>query len=117
MSGHATLDGVALDRLARLGGTPLVRQLIELYLAHGPERIDALLTGAAAGDAAAVERAAHTLKSTAGNLGAARLQHTAEEVETLAAAGMIDAALTDRLRVAYDESVAALQRGLRELGP
>lgn len=111
------LNDSAIDRLARLGGDDLVRQMIELFLEHGPGRMAALVDGSGAGDAVRVERAAHTLKSTAGNLGAGRLQATAETVEALAADGSIDGELVARLQREYDESVVALRHRLGELNP
>lgn len=111
------LNDSAIDRLTRIGGDDLVRQMIELFLEHGPGRMAALIDGYEAGDAARVERAAHTLKSTAGNLGAGRLQATAETVEALAAEGSIDGELVARLQREYEESVAALRQKLRELSP
>lgn len=115
MTADPVLDGVALERLEKLGGTALVRQMIELYLANGAERIRALQDGAAAADAAQVERAAHTLKSSAGNLGALRLQRTAEALETVAAGGTIESELVRRVIEQYEASEAALTETLRRL--
>jgi HPt (histidine-containing phosphotransfer) domain-containing protein len=109
------LDRTALDRLLRLGGQPLLQQMIELYLTHAPERLDALEQGLQAGDPGQVERAAHTLKSSAGNLGARRLQHSAEAVEALAARGVVDAELAARLREDHEASTGALRSALEEL--
>jgi HPt (histidine-containing phosphotransfer) domain-containing protein len=103
-----------MERLTRLGGTKLVRQLIELYLAHGPERVRAIEAGVETGDAKQVERAAHSLKSSAGNLGARRLQHTAEAVEAAAAGGLIDDDLTARIVQEYEESAVLLRSAMEE---
>jgi HPt (histidine-containing phosphotransfer) domain-containing protein len=115
MTAYSVLEGTALVRLERLGGTGLVRQMIELYLQHGTERLDALAAGVAASDARAVERAAHSLKSSAGNLGALRLQHTADALEAMAADGVIDEPVARRLREEYDESAALLRAALGKL--
>ena len=109
------LEPTAIARLQRIGGTRLVRQLIEMYVALGPERIAALRDGVASSDAQRVERAAHTLKSTAGNLGAVQLQHTAQSLETAAAEGTVDPALAALCETQYHDAVAALQRALEEL--
>jgi HPt (histidine-containing phosphotransfer) domain-containing protein len=116
MTEPPVLEPAAVERLLRLGGADLVRQMIELYLRHGPERIAALAAGVAAGDAGQVERAAHTLKSTAGNLGAHRLQHTADALEAMAADGVVDEQMAARLSVEYDDSAAALRQLLEEYG-
>lgn len=115
MSG--AFDTSAIARLERIGGAKLVRQMIGLYLDNGPARVQSILDGVAADDAARVELAAHTLKSSAGNVGAVHLQHTAQLVETAAAAGTFDTALTRQLETQYHESAAALLRALEELGP
>lgn len=115
MTADGVLEPTALARLQRIGGAKLVRQLIEMYVALGPDRIGALRDGVAAADAQRVERAAHTLKSTAGNLGAVQLQHTAQSLETLAAEGAIDPALAALCEAQYHDAVAALQRALEEL--
>jgi HPt (histidine-containing phosphotransfer) domain-containing protein len=116
MSEAPVLDPAALARLRKLGGTALVRQMIELYLANGAERIGLVRDGAAAGDAALVERAAHTMKSSAGNLGAVHLQRSAEALESLAGAGRIDATFVRRAIADYEASEVALRRVLKELG-
>ena len=108
------LDGVALDRLRRIGGADLVRRMVQLYLDGGPDRVRSVREGAAAGNSSAVERAAHSMKSSAGNLGAIRLQHIAEAVEAAAAAGTIDIGLVERLAAEFDRSAAALRDALEE---
>ena len=117
MTNERVLDGTALARLEKLGGRALVRQMIELYLANGPERIRALREGAAAGDATRVERAAHTMKSSAGNLGAIRLQLTADALENVAASGTVDHGMVARLVAQYEESERALAEVLQDLEP
>jgi HPt (histidine-containing phosphotransfer) domain-containing protein len=112
MSDMPVVDDGALERLVRLGGPTLLREMIELYLTHGSERIAALDAGLAADDARAVQRAVHSLKSSAGNLGARRLQHTAEAVEAAATGGVIDAELTDRLKREYQESATRLRAAM-----
>lgn len=114
MTGQPIVDAAAVDRLRRLGGTSLVRQMLELYLAQGAERIRALLDDAAAGDSEGVERTAHTMKSSAGNVGALRLQRTAEGLEAAAGAGVIDAVMVERLVQEYHDSAALLRAVLEE---
>jgi two-component system, sensor histidine kinase and response regulator len=116
MTRQPVLEQTALDRLVRLGGATLLREMVELYLAHGPERLHALDEGVAAGDPARVERAAHMLRSSAGNLGAVRLQHTADALEALSARGLLDRQMVKRLRREYEESAALLRAALEELG-
>lgn len=115
MTDQPVLDAAAQDRLRRIGGGKLLAQMIDLFLKHGPERIGAIRSAAAAGDAAALERAAHTLKSSAGNLGAGALQDAAARAEEQAASGHIDAALIEHLTACHEATVHALgqvQEGL-----
>lgn len=114
MTGQPVLDEAALVRLRRIGGPDLVRRLIELYLSNVEDRIGMLSRGVAERNASQLELAAHTMKSSAGNLGAIRLQHTAEALEASAGSGAIDEQLVARLLHEYEESAAALRRALEE---
>jgi HPt (histidine-containing phosphotransfer) domain-containing protein len=111
----STLDPVAVERLRRIGGSTLARQMIELFLELGPGRVTELADGVAAADAGRVERAAHTLKSTAANLGAVRVQELAAALEERAGRGVIDATLAEAMMPAWEQSVAALRGILEDL--
>jgi HPt (histidine-containing phosphotransfer) domain-containing protein len=78
------LDGVALERLLSLGGEPFLRQMIDIVLPQVETRLEAARDGLAAGDLAAVRLAAHSLRSTAGNVGATRMMAAAHQLEDLA---------------------------------
>lgn len=80
------LDPAALERLFRIGGQEFVVEMIELFLEHAPQRLETARTALDAGDMTAVYRAAHSLKSTAANVGARGLQSAAERAEGRAAA-------------------------------
>jgi HPt (histidine-containing phosphotransfer) domain-containing protein len=114
VTGQPVLDEAALVRLRRIGGPDLVRRLIELYLSNVDDRVGMLTRGVAEGDASQVELAAHTMKSSAGNVGAMRLQQTAEALEASAGSGAIDEKLVARLVHEYEESAAALRQALGE---
>jgi len=73
-----------LAKLSRLGGACFVTEMIDLFLEHSPKRLDEALRGEAAGNLAAIENSMHSLKSSAGNLGADTVQHLAEQIEALA---------------------------------
>jgi HPt (histidine-containing phosphotransfer) domain-containing protein len=85
--------------------------MIEAFQQDAAPRVDAALSGAREGDLAALQRATHSLKSTAANLGARRLQHLAVELEEAAAAGdrELIAALIPRLQPDFERAQAALQ--------
>jgi HPt (histidine-containing phosphotransfer) domain-containing protein len=86
-------DSSALERLQRFGGGKLLREMIALFLAAAPERIEAARGASARGDAAAAELALHSLKSSAAQLGAVRLQRLSEQGEHRARAGSLDGLL------------------------
>jgi HPt (histidine-containing phosphotransfer) domain-containing protein len=61
------------------GGDPeLLIDLIEMFLEDSPQKMAAIGEGLETGDWEMVERAAHSLKGSSGNLGAIRLQAYAE---------------------------------------
>ena len=110
----SALDPSAAERLRRLGGERLLREMIELFLQLGPAR----LAAAEGADLAEAERACHSLKSAAGNVGATALQAAAAEAEQAASVrdsgGLTDA--TKNLRSAYAAAEAELRALLAEAG-
>ena len=107
-----TLDPAALQRLRRIGGTKLLGEMLDLMLVEGPRRVQAAVAGAQAGSARDVAQAVHSLKTSAGNLGALALQHQAEQIEVLATADRLAACegLLNRLQ----EELEAVQTRLQE---
>jgi HPt (histidine-containing phosphotransfer) domain-containing protein len=83
-----TLDRAALAELLETvgGDREFLEELIDTYLGDSPSLLADLRAGMSAGDAAAVRRAAHTLKSTSATFGATRLATTCREIEAAAAA-------------------------------
>jgi len=91
--GDAVLDETTIESLRELGrrsGTDLVSEIVELFLRIAPERVNAIRSGVDRSDTDAVERAAHALKSSAGNLGATALASSCALLETEARAGHAD---------------------------
>lgn len=81
------VDDEVLQRLRDLGGQSLVRRLVALFEENVPARLEAAQSGLAAGDLAAVEQAVHSMKSSAGNVGAYELMDLAEAAEVEAEQG------------------------------
>jgi HPt (histidine-containing phosphotransfer) domain-containing protein len=75
------VDRAHLDRLATRFGAHFLIQLIDLFVAQGRERLEAAKRGLDDGDVTAIIGAAHALKSSAGNLGAAALGQCAADIE------------------------------------
>lgn len=83
------------------GDDEFVRELIATYLAEGPDHLAQMASAAAASDAAAIIRPAHTLKSSSASLGAMRLAAVAREIEFCGRAGDTDG-LGSRVTAAHD---------------
>ena len=84
---HQVLDMAVIEELLSLcddGDPELLLDLIQLYLDDSPAKIQGLQTGVASGDMEIVERAAHALKGSSGNLGARLLQETCEQLQLTA---------------------------------
>lgn len=79
-SGDA-FDRRALELLRRLGGEKLVGEMVSLFVAQGAERLSAARAGLQVAEAGSVRAAVHALKSSAGQLGAVRLQRMCAELE------------------------------------
>jgi len=78
------LDMAVVEELLSLsddGDPELLLDLIRLFLDDGPAKIDALVSGLAERDFEKMERAAHALKGSSGNLGARLLQDTCERLQ------------------------------------
>ncbi len=109
------IDPLAIARLTRIGGTKLLRRIIDLYTREAVTRLDATLDAVATEDGAAAEAAAHSLKSMAGNVGALRVHAACVIIEDGARRGVgrevREAAAT--LPEAHRRACAAL----RELRP
>lgn len=118
MTEPTVLDADALERLKDWGGENLLRQMLRLFLENAPERMEAIRNGVDTADCSVAERGAHSLKSSAGNVGAGELNRTAAEMEGLASAedraGMEE--LLPRLEDVYERSRVALAQLMEELG-
>jgi histidine phosphotransfer protein HptB len=92
VSEEEILDPAAVAELRRAqeawGNPAFVRQLVELFQQNTPEKMERLRAALAGGDAAALERVAHTLKTNCAVLGAGRMAGACARLE--AAAGRAD---------------------------
>jgi len=59
------------------GDQALLRELVGIFVDDGPRRLEALREAMKAADVQQLEQVAHSLKGSAANLGAARLQESA----------------------------------------
>ena len=79
------MSNPALALLRRVGGEALVAEMIELFLADAPNRLNRLRDALAAQDPGGVAAAAHSFRSSCGNLGAERCRSACERIELAAA--------------------------------
>lgn len=88
-----------------------LRELIDVFLADSPRSLAELEQALAAGDAAQLARAAHTLKGSASNFGADDFAAGAAAMEKLGRLGAIAeaAAALPALRAEYDRVAGALR--------
>jgi HPt (histidine-containing phosphotransfer) domain-containing protein len=113
MAEDQVLDPAAIARLREWGGTALPKKMIEVFMQTTPERMDQVREGVEDGDLKKAEMGAHTLKSSAGNVGAVPLQKAAQLAETLAEEEKLEA-LRDHL-VVLEERYGAATEALRSL--
>ncbi len=83
MSNPQSLDTAALQRLKKLGGAAFVIKMIDLFVEYGGSKIAEARAAQTAANIEGVERAVHSVKSSAGNVGARRVQQLAQEIETM----------------------------------
>ncbi len=112
------LDPAALERLEDWGGPGLSKEIVQLFLDHGPVRMDQI-RGALDGDDLDVpERGAHSLKSSAANVGAQHVRRFASEVESAASGGDLQLVreLIPNLEQAYAQASRELEVIVEEDG-
>ena len=81
------LDRGMLDNIRTLdpsGGNSVLRRVLDIYLKTAPELARAMRNAADADDVEALGKAAHSLKSSSFNVGAASLGNLCREIETAA---------------------------------
>jgi len=99
------LSTEALARLEKLGGPAFVDKMINLFCAFVGEKVAEVSRASAEADFDAVGRAAHAIKSSAANVGAARVCSISVDIDGAVRsgrnAGVID--MAKELQAAFDE--------------
>lgn len=78
------LNSGAIERLRKLGGDSFAAEMIGVFLEYAGKKVGEVVEACAAGNFAVVEQAAHPVKSSAGNVGAAQVQELAARIEAAA---------------------------------
>lgn len=107
------LDITVLNSLRALqhrDNTDLLGRLIQLYMRNTPPLLETLRQAVTRGDAPTVHKAAHSLKSSSGNLGALTLSTLCRELETMGRTHCLASApaVLARLEAEYSAVCAAL---------
>jgi HPt (histidine-containing phosphotransfer) domain-containing protein len=104
------------DTLAALlesvgGDTEFLKELVDAYVESTPQMFAAMRKAAAEGDAPALQRAAHSLKTGSANMGALALAKQCRELEFIGKAGDLGGVepRIDAAAAAYEHVAAALQ--------
>jgi HPt (histidine-containing phosphotransfer) domain-containing protein len=103
---------MAAGLVAEFGPEALGR-LVMIFRTEASRLVDSACAAIAAGDAQAAEAAAHTLKSSAANLGAVALAASCSALEATTRTGSLDEA--DALAAAMVAHLAGALRGLDEV--
>ena len=70
-----------LRQLNEPGEPDVVKEVLALFVADAPRRMEAIVAAVVAHDAAALQRAAHTMKGASGTIGATALQGECRALE------------------------------------
>ncbi|MDM7913098.1 MAG: response regulator, partial [Methanotrichaceae archaeon] len=109
----SAIDQQALAELRKLqmeGEPDIVQELGSMFLERAPARISAMKEALARGDAGALKREAHNLKSSSANLGALRLSGLCKDLEIIGRSGELQGAqeLMERAEAEYERVRTAL---------
>ena len=88
-AGQPPIDMKAIEELREEGGD-LFSELVEMFITEVPPQLDTLEAALRKPDAGAARLAAHTLKGTASNFGAARMRALASSLEEKARNAALD---------------------------
>lgn len=111
MNDGSVIDPAALERLRDWGGGKLMAQMVRLFLENSPARMEQIRAGLEGGEVGLAEKGAHSLKSSAANVGALAVRDLAAAMEAVAARGDLGQARDDLadLEAAYSAACNALQ--------
>ena len=111
MKSVKTIDKTALVNLYNIGGKDFLLRMIDNFIAQAPKRIQSARKNLEGGDLKAIHLIAHSLKASSANLGAAKVQETAERLEEMASIGLRDhiGEAVDVLEKILVEAIGSLQ--------
>lgn len=110
------LDPAVIDSLRQLtppGEPDVLKEVLQLFLADVPGRIERLRTAWQAGNALELQRAAHSLKGSAGNIGAHALLAVCSAIDEQGRSG--DLTRLDDLIASLGAEYAQVETEIRQL--
>lgn len=110
-TGDKILSEAAITQLRELGdGDDLLIEIIGLFNGETPKRLDAMASAVASDNCEELARIAHSLKSSAANIGAVKLHAVCIEIESTSRGGGMDgmAKAVATARVEYRSAADAL---------
>ena len=116
MAHGPALDPAVLDTLRKLtspGEPDVLAEVLKLFLEEVPPRIERLRNARAAGNIEEMMRAAHSLKGSAGNIGAKELHRICGQLDELGRSRNLEAA--GPLVTALDAEFAKVEIEIRRL--
>ncbi|HUQ86982.1 MAG TPA: Hpt domain-containing protein [Vicinamibacterales bacterium] len=119
MDEHAVLDQAVVEGLRRLtppGEPDVLAEVLKLFLEEVPPRIARLRNALAAGNIQDVQRAAHSLKGSAGNIGARRLFEVCRQLDEISRSGELTTApwLVEALGLEFGKVASEIHRLIGE---
>ena len=118
MNAHDVLDPDVVEGLRQLtppGEPDVLAEIFNLFLDEVPKRIDALRSAVISGDAVKVQRTAHSLKGSSGNIGARAMHEVCRQLDERAKGGDLNTLqpLVDTLVTEYRKVETEIRRLLR----
>jgi HPt (histidine-containing phosphotransfer) domain-containing protein len=113
------INPATIERLVKLGGPAFAGKMIDLFISYCGEKVAAARQAQTNNDWPRVAEAVHPIKSSAGNVGAARLQDLATRLEQSAKQANASQAVAElaELELAFAEAKTALAAHRAKLPP
>ena len=107
----SVIDDNAMTNLKSIGGDKLLTRIIDLYLERTPQQLSDLLEAVDSEDYEILERVSHSMKSSAGNVGATKVYELAASVEQAAEKRQLEdpAAAIGELKMHAEQAMKELE--------
>ena len=113
IDGEAVLDMSVIAELRAATGDDeaFILDLVETFVSEGAVNLEGMVAAASSGDAAAIVRPAHTLKSSSASLGAMRLSAICRSIEAAGREDRADGLVEDveTARTAWQATLEAFE--------